>query len=618
MNEQLLGNMERILLSSTTIGLALLSHAQLSPFTDAPLYRHLLEVNKEWRTMDPTPIGGERIVHFANEVDRIATHLRMVRDELSTRSQQGTAKSTSIERTELLQKLGSYADRGLFPQNNVLPQRDPIFIDRVGTACAVGQLIIESGDRPLAERIAHEMNFAYVHDMHRDDVNAWASAHGFTENELAWIQPGYPPTVPWAAMGGGTNAEVKELLRLANGDMLVAGAFTQAGNTPANYVARYNGATYTAMPGFPQGEIRTAIEFNGVIYVGGTFGNGFTDLAKWNGSTWSVEGVFASKYAEIHDLHIKDEVLYAAGAASGFAGVSYQVQRLSNGTWTSVGQSLNGTIRTLDTFDGQLVCGGDFTANMYSQDSTILHTATLNNGTWQQLGDGLNGRVYDLLTYQNELYAGGDCVAEVNVYFGMARIASGSLQWEQLMPNIAYYMFSPMDGLVHINSLLEHNDLIYFGGDFDIASGLDVGRAIGVFNGTADGVSVLADLNGPVNDLDLYGSSQLTAGGAFTQNTGVSTPYVITTDLSTGIEVQESNELEINVWPNPATDHITLSSTIAHNTPITIRDAAGRTVMTAVLRSASNSIDIKELATGAYSVIINDGNNNGSTTFMKR
>ncbi|MBK9759655.1 MAG: T9SS type A sorting domain-containing protein [Flavobacteriales bacterium] len=609
--------MERILLSTTTIGLALLSQAQLSPLADAPLYQHLLEVNKEWRTMDPTPDGGERIVHFANEADRIATHLHMVRNELSTRPQQGTVKSTRIQRTELLRKLGSYADRGLFPQNNVLPKRNPIFIDQVGTACAVGQLIIESGDRQLAERIAREMNFAYVHDMHRDDVNEWASTHGFTENELAWIQPGYPPNVPWAAMGGGTNGEVKELLRLSNGDMLVAGAFTQAGNTNANFVARYNGTTYTAMPGFPEGEIRTAIEFNGVIHVGGTFSNGVTDLAKWNGSSWTVEAVFSSKYAEIYDLHIKDEVLYAAGASSGFAGVSYQVQRLSNGTWDYVGQSLNGIIRTLETFDGQLVCGGDFTANMFSQDSTILHTATLNNGIWQQLGDGLNGRVYDMLIYQSQLYAGGDCVAEVNVFFGMARIAIESLQWEQLMPNIAYYIFSPLDGLTHINSLLEREGLIYFGGDFDIASGLDVGRCVGVFNGTADNVTVMADLNGPVNDLDLLGSSQLTAGGAFTENTGQATPYVITTDLATGMDVQETNRSEISIWPNPATDHITITSAVEQNTPITVRDAAGRTVMTMSLRSAGNSIDVRELSKGAYSVSINDGNIVRNTTFIK-
>ncbi len=609
--------MERILLSTATIGLALLSQAQLSPLADAPLYQHLLEVNKEWRTMDPTPVGGERIVHFANEADRIAMHLHMVRDELATRSQQGPAKSTLIQRTELLQKLGSYADRGLFPQNNVLPKRNPIFIDQVGTACAVGQLIIESGERQLAERIAHDMNFAYVHDMHRDDVNEWASTHGFTENELAWIQPGYPPNIPWAAMGGGTNGEVKELLRLSNGDMLVAGAFTQAGNTSANFVARFNGTTYTAMPGFPEGEIRTAIEFNGMIYVGGTFGNGVTDLAKWNGSSWSVEAVFSSKYAEIYDLHIKDEVLYAAGASSGFAGVSYQVQRLSNGTWDYVGQSLNRIIRTLETFDGQLVCGGDFTANMFSQDSTILHAATLNNGMWQQLGDGLNGRVYDMLIYQSQLYAGGDCVAEVNVFFGMARIAIESLQWEQLMPNIAYYIFSPLDGSTHINSLLEREGLIYFGGDFDIASGLDIGRSVGVFNGTADNVTVLADLNGPVNDLDLLGSSQLTAGGAFTENTGQATPYVITTDLATGIDVQETNRPEISVWPNPATDHITITSTVEQNAPITVRDAAGRIVMTISLRSASNSIDVRELSKGAYSVSINDGNIVRNTTFIK-
>jgi Secretion system C-terminal sorting domain len=609
--------MERKLLSATLIGLTVFAHAQLAPDQDAPLYRHLLEVNQEWPTMHPSPVGGERIVHFKNEAERIATHLRMVREHLSGNTGSALSPKAANERAQLLALLGTYADRGLFPQNHVLPRRNPIFIDAIGTACAVGQLMVESGHRDLAQRIANEKNFAYVHDMHRADMDEWASAHGFTENELAWIQPAYPPDIPWAAFGGGTNGEVKELLELANGDMLVAGVFTEAGGTAANHVARYNGSTYTALPGLPPGEINTAIEFNGSIYVGGSFNGGSMDLAKWNGTTWDLEAVFSSKYAVVTDLHVHGGVLHAAGEASGFAGISYEVHRLLGGSWELIGQTLNGTIRSLATFDGALVCGGDFTGNIFSQDSAIVHVAKLNGGVWEQLGEGLNGRVFDMLVHENQLYAGGDCVTEITNYFGMARIATGSSTWEQLMPNIGYYIFTPLDAPVHINALTEHNGQIYFGGDFDIASGLDVGRAIGVFNGTADGVGVMAAVNSYVNDLEIHATNQLVAGGNFTENTGTSTPYIANTDLATAIADLGATDEAISIWPNPATEQIMITMRTKGNMVVTLVDVTGRTVMTGSLTPA-RTIDVRNLSAGTYTLMIKDGNKRDTATFIKQ
>ena len=122
-----------------------------------------------------------------------------------------------------------------------------VFIDPHGTACAVGQLMIESGHRDLAESISEEMNLAYVHDMKRADVLQWAVQEGFTEDELAWIQPGYPPSTQWTAPGGGTNGIVQVLLGLSNGNVLLAGEFSQAGGVAVNNVAIWNGASYSPL-----------------------------------------------------------------------------------------------------------------------------------------------------------------------------------------------------------------------------------------------------------------------------------------------------------------------------------------------------------------------------------
>lgn len=62
-----------------------------------------------------------------------------------------------------------------------------------------------------------EMETAYLRDMHRTDVLDWATEHGFTEEELAWIQPGCPARrcaldlIPWC-----TRREVNTVLVLDN------------------------------------------------------------------------------------------------------------------------------------------------------------------------------------------------------------------------------------------------------------------------------------------------------------------------------------------------------------------------------------------------------------------
>ena len=123
-------HMERMILGSGTIVLAITAHAQLSPTTDAPLYQHLLEVNKEWRVMDPMPAGGDRTVRFTNEAERIAMHLHLVAAHERSHIAEGLSAGATAKRLELLNKLDAYADHGVFPQNHVLPVRNPVFIDQ--------------------------------------------------------------------------------------------------------------------------------------------------------------------------------------------------------------------------------------------------------------------------------------------------------------------------------------------------------------------------------------------------------------------------------------------------------------------------------------------------------
>ncbi len=597
------------------IALSTTVHAQLPPTTDAPLYQHLLEVNKEWRVMDPMPPGGNDVVHFANEAERIAMHLHLVASYERTHVPEGLHATALAQRTTLLNKLDAYAERGRFPQNHVLPVRNPVFIDPHGTACAVGQLMIESGHTDLATRIESEMNLAYVHDMHRPDVDAWAVEHGFSEDVLAWIQPGYPPGIPWYALGNGTNGTVQELLRLQNGDLLVAGDFGLAGSTPALRVARWNGTSWSALGNGVDGNITSAVEFNGDIYLGGTFGAGTYDLARWTGSTWVMSAAFASKYAFVSDLFAHAGTLYAAGASSGFSGTSYGVKRLVNGDWESVGQELNGPIRAVDHFDGTLVCGGEFSGDYFESDTSVLHVAKLSNGTWLQLAEGLDGNVRDLMVSQGQLYASGDCVSEIYTRFGMARIAAGATAWEQLMPTVENYMYSATDGMVGINAMLPDPDgvRIHLGGDFYAGQGMTFGMGLATYNGTPDAVSVLGEFMGPVNDLELFGTSELVAGGA-----SPNLQNIASTDLTLAVPGTVADH-PIAIWPNPTTDMVRidgLSGSVA--TSVELIDASGRVVRRVGNLPVTNTVDVRDLPDGTYTIRIRMEDRLLSATFIKR
>lgn len=124
---------------------------------------------------------------------RIQAHLFQTADALEASTPPGLAPELQAQRAFLLQRLRRYAEAGRFPHNHVVPGQNPIFIDPHGTACAVGQLIIDSGHRELSERISAEQNRSYLLEMKDDDgaLAAWVATSGFTAHELARIQPGY-------------------------------------------------------------------------------------------------------------------------------------------------------------------------------------------------------------------------------------------------------------------------------------------------------------------------------------------------------------------------------------------------------------------------------------------
>lgn len=163
--------------------------AQESTFTT--VRQQLEQLNENWINKEVDfPILSQEIP-LNNDVPLIQTHLSLVETVLRNESTANLTPSQKENRIKCLDILHDYWMGGVFPKNINHTDRTPYFIDYKGTACAVGQLIIETGYEDFALKIAKEDNNAYIKEMDYPELKDWANDYGFTVDELAWIQPGY-------------------------------------------------------------------------------------------------------------------------------------------------------------------------------------------------------------------------------------------------------------------------------------------------------------------------------------------------------------------------------------------------------------------------------------------
>ncbi|HEY6162518.1 MAG TPA: hypothetical protein VI112_14920 [Bacteroidia bacterium] len=155
------------------------------------LYHHLVNINGNWSRYIKEEGAWAVQVSFPDDQSLISTDLILVEQFLRGRDVSGLSAELLEARERNLDEFHVYIMAGNFPVNYDHEERRPCFIDRDGGVCAVGNLLVRSGEKKLAYYLAQQNLYDYVKDMNVSELAEWQKRSGLSPEELALIQPTY-------------------------------------------------------------------------------------------------------------------------------------------------------------------------------------------------------------------------------------------------------------------------------------------------------------------------------------------------------------------------------------------------------------------------------------------
>jgi trimeric autotransporter adhesin len=343
----------------------------------------------------------------------------------------------------------------------------------------------------------------------------------------------------WSALGSGLS-NIGLALAVFDEDgpgplpphLFAGGQFTEAGGATAPYIARWNGATWSALETGCDSPVQVlAVEDLGTgpsLYLGGFFlnagGTSANRIARWDGSTFHALGQGAGSNVEAIGSFDPDgpgplpRELIAGGGFTTIGGVSAnRIARWNGSTWADMGAGVGSTVTRVRQYDDgsgpALYVGGYFTT---AGGSSANRVARWNGSTWATLGTGTSGTVFDIVRFDDgrgeRLFVGGGFTSAGGAIAG--RIAAWNGQhWSGLGRGVD----------AAVEAITSHDfgagTSIYIGGSFIRADGIEANR-IARFDGTSFYPLGTGMPSGTVNAITGFAGS-IYAAGTFTQAGGM-------------------------------------------------------------------------------------------------
>ncbi len=593
--------------------LSILLFAYYSVTANVSTLSMLNEVNAEWKNnFDGQLLASSvKIVNNKSFNDWIATHLMLVEQTLRQRSMQHLNAAQTRNRLKLLDELNSYWHAGIFPVNDYLPFKNPVFIDRVGTHCAVGYLMQQSGAEALAEKIDSENKFVYVKAIKTTGVSEWANENGFTIDELAWIQPGYPVAFTADDMAGGLNGNVRELAIDPASQLIYAGGSFNASiagsacNGVAVYMNDISGWNWVPLGNGVNGTINALLIHNNKLYAGGEFTMAGTvpakNVAVYDLATMQWQSM-GSLDSTVNSFAVYNNEIYAGGRFTGL------VSKWTGSQWQDItsGFIYNGEARTLEVYNNELIIGGNFELltgairkNVAAYDGTYMNSS----------GFGTVTPVNDFEIYHDTLYAACDIAVGPDTC-ALARFVNSD--WEVVIK--PYYLMVEYYGGTSIRKLSVAQNRLFGIGDFFCSSGLIYGNRMMeiIFDpSTGDAMCIpLIIVDSTVhtmvsqNDIITFGGDFITAYGDSLNHVGQ-----LMSILSGIPNITFNTANSFVVFPNPANDRINVQLNNFSTQKVCyvkILNSIGKEIYNQKITGPVFSMDLSGKSAGIYTVQVVD------------
>ncbi len=219
----------------------------------------------------------------------------------------------------------------------------------------------------------------------------------------------------WSPVGEGVRGDVNTLAVSADGTLYVGGRFTYAGHRAARNVAYWGGDAWKPLAGSlgngTAGEVEAlTLDAEGAVVVAGTFteagGIAAVNVARWNGTAWSAFSEGLPRDVNVLVTRPNGRVVAGWGRYSDRLDVCC-LSEWTGTVWRPVSGSTNGPVTALVAeADGNLLVGGDFSAvGDRAARSVAQHS---DERGWTAFGSGFDGIVNAFARGPGGLlYAGG-------------------------------------------------------------------------------------------------------------------------------------------------------------------------------------------------------------------
>lgn len=380
-----------------------------------------------------------------------------------------------------------------------------------------------------------------------------------------------------------------EDLEVFDGKLFITGGFFNVDGQSSWGSAYFDGNDIVRQTNTYTGSgIRNMALYNNELYSeSGIFYSSSIGVSKWDGTKW-IDGGGSNYGASAICAH--NNYLYVAQQDGVFRRID------ANGSSETLFTFGNIDIFCMASYDGKLVLGGDFDEIEGVQAKNII---SWDGSNWQPLGDGVNNDVFTFEVDDNILYAGGRfSLAEGDSVFGVAKW--NGTDWQSI------------DGINTNGSKWNRIQEIKVFGNNVLVSGKIIklngqeGHDLFLWNGSTWNTLNLDSLDLGIAAIEVYDNHLYVGSFNWTDSYLLRLDSVFNDPNSTSIATDLELEF-VRVYPNPTSNLLSIDfGQIESGALAEVYSINGSLIEHFFVKSASESLNVKNYANGVYMIKVND------------